>query len=86
MYLTQTLRRSAQRRKNDTVLICGEKSLDWSEFEQRCSRLAAGLVSAGLQADDRVAMLSHNCAEYFEFSFAVPWAGGVIVPLNNRLG
>jgi len=86
MYLTQTLRRSAQRRKNDTVLICGEKSLSWSAFEDRCSRLAAGLVAEGLQANDRVAMLSHNCAEYFEYSFAVPWAGGAIVPLNNRLG
>ena len=86
MYLTQTLRRSAQRRKNETVLICGEKSLTWNEFENRCSRLAAGLVAKGLNAGDRVAMLSHNCAEYFEFSFAVPWAGGVIVPLNNRLG
>jgi len=86
MYLTQTLRRSTQRRKNNTVLICGKKSLAWNEFEHRCSRLAAVLVAAGLQADDRVAMLSHNCAEYFEFSFAVPWAGGIIVPLNNRLG
>lgn len=86
MYLTQTLRRSAQRRGTDTVLICGEKSLNWNEFEQRCSRLAAGLVDKGLKTGDRVAMLSHNCSEYFEFSFAVPWAGGVIVPLNNRLG
>jgi len=86
MYLTQTLRRSAQRRGTDTVLICGEKSLNWNEFEKRCSRLAAGLVGKGLNAGDRVAMLSHNCSEYFEFSFAVPWAGGVIVPLNNRLG
>jgi len=86
MYLTQTLRRSAQRRGSDKVLVCGEKSLNWNEFEDRCSRLAAGLVAEGLETGDRVAMLSHNCTEYFEFSFAVPWAGGAIVPLNNRLG
>ena len=86
MYLTQTLRRSAQRRRSATVLVCGEKNLTWGDFENRCARLAAGLVASGLKAGGRVAMLSHNCAEYFEFSFAVPWAGGVIVPLNNRLG
>ena len=86
MYLTQTLRRSAQRRRSETVLVCGEKSLSWDDFENRCARLAAGLVTVGLTAGDRVAILAHNCAEYFEFSFAVPWAGGAIVPLNNRLG
>jgi len=31
-------------------------------------------------------MLSHNSTEYFEYSFAVPWAGGLIVSLNNRFG
>lgn len=86
MYLTQTLRRAAQRRRSDTVLVCGAKELSWNDFENRCARLAAGMVACGLEWGDRVAMLGHNCTEYFEFSFAVPWAGGVIVPLNNRLG
>ncbi len=86
MYLTQALRRAAQRRHSETVLVCGSKELSWGVFENRCSRLAAGLVECGLERGDRVAMLSHNCTEFFEFSFAVPWAGGAIVPLNNRLG
>ncbi len=86
MYLTQLLRRAAQRRRLETAIVCGDKTLTWEAFENRCARLAAGLFDYGLKPGDRVAMLSHNGAEYFEFSFAVPWAGGAIVPLNNRLG
>lgn len=85
MYLTQSLRRSAARRPADIALICGKRQYAWREFEERSARLAAGLVHHGLARGDRVAFLGHNSEHYFEFSFAVPWAGGIIVPLNNRL-
>lgn len=85
MYLTQGLRRCAQRQHDAPALLCDGRQLTWGEFESRVSRLAAAFVALGLQANDRVAMLSHNCSEYFEFSYAVIWAGGIVVPLNNKL-
>ena len=57
----------------------------WAEFGARVARLAAGLRSLGLGAGDRVAMLALNSDRYFEYLFAVPWAGGVLVPINIRL-
>ncbi len=85
MYLTQGLRRCTERRGNELALVCGNREVSWRQLESRVSRLAGGLDSLGLEAGDRVAMLSHNCTEYFEFSYGVLWAGGAIVPLNNKL-
>ena len=85
MYLTQGLRRSSERSPNRAALIAPGMECTWRQFEHRVAALAGGLRAQGMQAGDRVAMLSHNCAEYFEFSYGVPWAGGVIVPLNNKL-
>ncbi len=85
MHLTQALHRALQQRPSDTAIICGDYSLTWTEFSLRAARLAAGLTSLGLRAGDRVAMLAHNRPEYFEFYYAVPWSGGVVVPLNHRL-
>ncbi|MFZ5653140.1 MAG: class I adenylate-forming enzyme family protein [Pseudomonadota bacterium] len=85
MHLTQGLRRSCERNPDRPALIASERVLDWRSFERRVARLAGVLRSWGLEPGDRVAMLSHNCAEYFEFCYGVLWAGGVIVPLNNKL-
>ena len=30
-------------------------------------------------------MLADNGLTYFEYHYAVPWAGGAIVPINTRL-
>ncbi|GMU46488.1 MAG: fatty-acid--CoA ligase [Porticoccaceae bacterium] len=85
MYLTQGLRRSAARNPNRTALIAHGRNYSWCEFQDRVVRLAGALKNIGLGSGDRVAILAHNGAEYFEFSYGVPWAGGVIVPLNNKL-
>jgi acyl-CoA synthetase (AMP-forming)/AMP-acid ligase II len=56
----------------------------WSETRQRVARLAGALVALGLDEADRVAILSLNSDRYYETVFAIPWAGGCIVPLNTR--
>ena len=85
MHLTQGLRRCAARNPERPALIGGGRRWLWHEFAERVARLAGGLAAWGLRPGDRVGMLSHNGPEYFEFSYAVPWAGGAIVPLNNKL-
>ncbi len=85
MYLTQGLRRSCARNPDRTALIADGRGHSWRTFEERVARLAGVLRTEGLEPGDRVAILAHNGAEYFEFSYGVPWAGGVIVPLNNKL-
>ncbi len=85
MFLTQGLRRAAQINRNGVATIDGDRRHTWAEFERRVAKLAGALLSLGLKTNQRVAILSFNSDRYLEYFFAVPWAGGVIVPLNVRL-
>lgn len=85
MNITQGLRRGALMKARRVALICGNASVTWHEFQDRAARLASSLVAAGLQPGDRVAMLADSGFHYFDYHYGVPWAGGVMVPLNTRL-
>jgi long-chain acyl-CoA synthetase len=82
--LTQGLKRSAALFPDRIATIFGNRRRSWRDIADRVSRLAAGLVSLGLEPGDRVAVLAHNSDRYLEIYFAVAWAGGVIVPANTR--
>lgn len=50
----------------------------------RVARIAGGLRAIGVQPGDRVAILSSNSDLYQQLYLAIPWAGGVLAPLNCR--
>lgn len=83
-YLTQAVHRNAQIRKNSVATINDDRQRTWAEIRERIARFAGGLHSLGIKAGDRIAILSLNSDRYFEYYFAVPWAGACIVPLNIR--
>ena len=85
MYLTQMLRRARQTRPHHRSTIDAGWLRTWSETADRVSRLAGFLQSRGFEPGERVAILSLNNDRYFEALFAIPWAGGVVVPINTRL-
>ena len=84
MKITQSLHRAARMRPHSAAVRCRDRCLTWSAVAQRAPRIAAALRSAGLEIGDRVAVLAMNSDRYTELLYAVPWAGGVIVPLNIR--
>jgi acyl-CoA synthetase (AMP-forming)/AMP-acid ligase II len=64
----------------------GARSWTYAEHHERVRRLAGSLVDElGIHAGDRVAALLPNVASMLELHYAVPGAGGVLVPLNTRL-
>ena len=67
-----------------TALVCGEKRLSYGELKKRVNRLANGLVSYGIQKNDKVALLLDNCNEMIELNFALSKIGAWMVPLNFR--
>ena len=79
------LRTTATHRPDAPVVVGDGRSLTHGELDARSSRIAAGLVAAGLDPGDRVAMLARNASEYWELFFAASRAGLVIVPINFRL-
>ena len=83
--MTQLIRRAEQTRGKEIASVDGDRTQSWNEFVEKVARFAGGLQRIGVGDDDCVAMMALNSDRYFEFMFAVPWAGGVIQPINTRL-
>lgn len=84
MYLTQALHRNAQLNPDKVVTINQDRQQTWRHLRDRVARLAGALQQLGVSPGDRVAILALNSDRYLETYLAVPWAGGVIVPMNIR--
>jgi len=82
--ITQALHRAAQQTPDLPATIAGDRVRTWAECLDRVARLAGGLRTLGVTAGERVAMLSLNSDRFHEYLFAVPWAGGVVTPVNIR--
>lgn len=57
----------------------------YGDLYRRGKQLASALERAGLRSGDRVATLMWNHGGHLEAYFGVPFAGGVVHPLNLRL-
>lgn len=83
--LTQCLHRAAQVNPRGTATIYARRARSWADTFDRVARSAAGLRQLGVAEDTRVGLLALNSDRYLEAYFAIPWAGGVMLPLNTRL-
>ena len=79
------LERTAMVYPDKPAVVYGDARYTYAELAERVRRLASGLLSAGLQYGDRIAFLCPNTPPMLEAHFAVPMAGGVLVPINIRL-
>lgn len=84
MRVTQLLEQATQSRGQHTATICAGRERTWQQLGDRIPRAASALSGLGLEAGEVVAVLSMNSDNYIELFFAVPWAGGVMAPLNIR--
>jgi len=84
MRVTQALLRNAQQRPLALATACAGRRRNWRQFAERVARYAGVLRSLGLDAGDRVGIIALNSDYYLETFYAVPWAGGIIVPINTR--
>jgi len=85
MYLSQCVNRAVQVNPQGIATNFGQNQRTYLEFRDRIQKLAGALQSLGLEVGDRTAILSLNSDSYLESFFGVPWAGGIIVPINIRL-
>lgn len=83
--LTKALRRSAGVNPGGIASRFLGRRLTWSQTRERVARIAGALRALGVDDGDRVAVLAANSDDFFHWLFAVPWAGGVLVPVNTRL-
>ncbi len=78
------IREFARSAPGQVAAVDGDRSLTFAGMDERSSRLASGLLAAGLRTGETVAVLSGNRLEYFEIATALAKAGLVMVPLNSR--
>ena len=62
-----------------------DRSITWSELNDRVQRVAAGFVAHGVEKGDRIAILMTNRPEFVEVALAANAIGAIGVPLNFRL-
>jgi len=71
----------------DTLaLLQGDVSLTFAQLDERCNRVANALLSLGIAAGDRVALMFSNDYRFLEALFGPMRVGAVPVPLNVRMG
>jgi acyl-CoA synthetase (AMP-forming)/AMP-acid ligase II len=58
--------------------------MTYSELLERVNKLAAALISEGVQQGDRIAIWAPNCWEWIVALLGLQSAGAVLVPLNTR--
>ena len=85
MVVGDILKSTATRYPNKTGVVFGDRRYTWGQVNARVNSMARALLEMGLKKGERVAILSKNCNEFFEFYFAVAKAGLIGVPLNARL-
>ena len=61
------------------------QSTTYRETEKNVKLVAAGLLAAGLQKGERVALLSEGCNDWVYAELGILYAGGVNVPLSIKL-
>ena len=84
MYITQGLHRQLQQRPDKVAIRESGRSLSFARLAERVARLAGALKGLGMASGDCIAMLSRNSQRYIEYSLGVPWADGVLNPVNTR--
>lgn len=80
--VNQSSARPALRRRIESVWT----SVSWKEWWEASERLAAGLIEVGVQAGDRVLLLSETRVEWVICDMAIQMLGGVTVPVYPSLG
>ncbi len=80
----QALDETTQGYAERPALIVKHQNIEWSyrELSEQVDKFAAGLLSLGLQAGDRVGVWAPNCAEWIIAQYATAKAGIIQVNIN----
>ena len=83
--LADVLRHWARHTPQALALSGTGASRTWLQTFERATRIAQGLLAAGVRPGERVGYFARNRPEYYEIAFAAAMAGAVLVALNWRL-
>jgi long-chain acyl-CoA synthetase len=84
MNLDVILENAAEKFKDKTAIIIGERHVSFTSLEKDANIVAQALIKMGVKSGDRVAMIQGSNPEFAAVFFGVMKAGGVAVPLDSR--
>ncbi|MDD5475974.1 MAG: AMP-binding protein, partial [Syntrophales bacterium] len=67
------------------AVVFKDRRLNYLQFKENCDRMAMGLVEAGVEKGDRLAVISHNCDEFVILYGAAAKVGAIVLPVNWRM-
>jgi acyl-CoA synthetase (AMP-forming)/AMP-acid ligase II len=76
--------RNARAYHDRDAIVFNDTRLTHGQFKEKCDRLAAGLVKAGIQKGDRLGVVAHNCNEFMILYGAASKTGAILLPVNWR--
>jgi fatty-acyl-CoA synthase len=82
---TSFLKRSGAVHGDRVAVVEDGTRRTYADLLDRSRRLAGGLRALGVDRGDRVSILAPNSSATLEAHFGVPWSGGILNALNNRL-
>ncbi|GAA1916009.1 long-chain-fatty-acid--CoA ligase [Nocardioides marmoribigeumensis] len=83
--IATVLREAAAAQPDRTCLVLGPRTVSYAEVDTESARLAAGVLSLGLERGDAVAVQLANSADFVFAYFGLMRAGLVMVPMNPLL-
>src|SRR6201984_3943084 len=86
----QALKDALDQFANETCLIESDRDrekerLTYRDFKNRALPLASALQQAGLEANDRAAIIMTNQSKWLISAYAIFFCGGILVPLDYKL-
>src|SRR6266700_959156 len=83
--LAVMLRESARARPEKVAVVFDDFKLTYDHLDALSNQVASGLLTAGLERGDRVALMLPNVPQFVIAYYGILKAGGVVVPMNVLL-
>ena len=80
----QLAQAAADRFGDAPAVVDGDQVLTYAELGRRVDQAAAGMIAAGVQPGDRVAVWASNRSEWIVAALGLHGAGAALVPVNTR--
>jgi len=85
LLISDFLRRAAKLYPNKCAIVDGDLRITYREYQERVNQIGHALLGLGVEAGDRICILSPNSHYFLEFYYGAPQIGAILVPLNFRL-
>ncbi len=79
------IRHHARVRGDNVAVIFQERQTTYRELDRRMNQVANGLIAAGVQRGQRIAILAKNTDLFYELLYGATKMGAVLAPINFRL-